>query len=69
MAKTAKRREWTTEHVRELKSLAKLKTPAGKIARSLKRTVGAVRQKAFSMGLSLNSRPTAAKKKATRARR
>ena len=51
-----KRRAWTTVHVRELKSLARKKTPAGKIAKSLKRTEGATRQKAFSIGLSLNSR-------------
>jgi hypothetical protein len=51
-----KRRAWTTEHVRELKSLARKKTPAGKIAKSLKRTEGATRQKAFSIGLSLDSR-------------
>ena len=56
MAKKSKRREWSKDDVRELKSLAKHKTPAPKIARSLKRTVGAIRQKAFAMGLSLNSR-------------
>ena len=42
--------------VRELKTLARKKTPARKIAKSLKRTEGATRQKAFSMGLSLDSR-------------
>ena len=51
-----KRRAWTTEQVRELKTLARKKTPAGKIAKSLKRTEGATRQKAFSIGLSLDSR-------------
>ena len=51
-----KRRAWTTEQVRELKSLARKRTPAGKIAKSLKRTEGATRQKAFSLGLSLDSR-------------
>ena len=56
MAKKAKRREWTAGDVRDLKSLAKKKTPASKIAKSLKRTVGATRQKAFSLGVSLNSR-------------
>jgi hypothetical protein len=57
MAKKAlKRRAWSKDDVRELKSLAKQKTPAPKIARALKRTVGAIRQKAFGMGLSLNSR-------------
>ncbi len=51
-----KRRSWTSVQVRELKSLAKKKTPAKKIAKSLKRTEAATRQKAFSIGLSLNSR-------------
>jgi hypothetical protein len=37
-------------------TLARKKTPAGKIARALKRTEGATRQKAFSLGLSLESR-------------
>jgi hypothetical protein len=55
MAKKAKRREWTASDVRDLKSFAKKKTPAGKIAKSLKRTVGATRQKAFSLGLSLDA--------------
>lgn len=54
--KTA-RRTWTTQHVNTLKSMAKKKVPAGKIAKALKRTEGATRQKAFSMGLSLDSRP------------
>jgi hypothetical protein len=44
------------QNVRELKSLARGKTPAGKIARSLKRTEGATRQKAFALGVSLDSR-------------
>jgi hypothetical protein len=50
------RRVWTSEHVRELKALARKKMPAAKIARALKRTEGATRQKAFSLGLSLDSR-------------
>jgi len=54
--KASKRREWTAEHVRELKLLVRKKTPAPKIARALKRTEGSVRQKALSLGVSLNSR-------------
>ena len=38
------------------KTLARGKTPAGKIAKALKRTEGATRQKAFSLGVSLDSR-------------
>jgi hypothetical protein len=54
--KASKGRAWTSVQVRELKSLARKKTPAGRIAKSLKRTESATRQKAFSMGLSLDSR-------------
>jgi hypothetical protein len=54
--KASKRREWTKDDVRELKTMAKKKTPAPKIARALKRTVGATRQKALALGISLNSR-------------
>jgi hypothetical protein len=57
MAKRAKkRRAWTATEVRELRTLAKKKTTAGKIAKRLRRTEGATRQKAFSLGLSLDSR-------------
>ena len=57
MAKNgSKRREWTKGDVRELKSLARGKTPAGKIAKALKRSEGATRQKAFALGVSLDSR-------------
>jgi hypothetical protein len=47
---------WSAKDVRELKSAAQKKTPARKIAKVLKRTMGATRQKAFSLGLSLDSR-------------
>src|SRR5215470_5387911 len=44
MSKTnGTRRAWTSEQVRTLKTLARKKTPAGKIARALKRTEGVVR--------------------------
>ena len=54
MKNGSKRRAWTPVQVRELKTLARKKTPAKKIAKSLKRTEGATRQKAFSLGLSLD---------------
>ena len=54
--KTGKRRSWSAIDVRTLKSLARKKTAARKIAKKLKRTEGATRQKAFSMGLSLDTR-------------
>jgi hypothetical protein len=57
MAKTKKkRRAWTAAEVRDLKAMAKMITTAGQIAKKLKRTEGATRQKAFSIGLSLDSR-------------
>jgi hypothetical protein len=54
--RSAKRREWTTQDVRELKKLAKHKTPTAKIARALKRTEGATRQKASNLDVSLDTR-------------
>jgi hypothetical protein len=51
------RRAWTSGDIRELKSLARKKTPAPRIARQLKRTEGATRQKASQLGVSLDSRP------------
>ena len=56
MTKKATKRAWTTQDIRTLKTHARRKTPAAKIAKTLKRTQGATRQKAFSMGLSLDSR-------------
>ena len=51
-----KRKPWTKEDLSNLKSMAKNKTPAPKIAKALKRTVGATRQKAFALRVSLDSR-------------
>jgi len=57
MAQQAKkRRSWTAGEIRDLKAMARKKTRAGKIAKKLRRTEGATRQKAFSIGLSLESR-------------
>jgi hypothetical protein len=51
-----KRRAWTAKDVRTLKQLAVKRTRAAKIAQTLKRTEGATRQKALTIGLSLDSR-------------
>jgi hypothetical protein len=51
-----KRRAWTSSELRELKAMARKKTKASQIAKKLKRSTGATRQKAFSIGLSLDSR-------------
>jgi hypothetical protein len=57
------RREWSSRDVRELKTLARQRTPARIIGRRLKRSEGAVRQKAFAMGLSLRARRRASRRK------
>jgi hypothetical protein len=54
--KVAVRNPWTKEDVRELRSHSKAKTPVAKVARALKRTEGAVRQKAKSIGIGLGHR-------------
>ena len=51
-----KRRSWTAKDIRTLKRLAGKRTRAVKIARALRRTEGATRRKAFSLGLSLETR-------------
>jgi hypothetical protein len=55
MAKKVKvlRRPWTKEQLRELKTHSRAKTPVAKIAKAMKRTAGALRQKAFQLGMSL----------------
>ena len=50
------RRAWSKEDVRELKNHSKKKTPVAAISRAMKRTVGALRQQAFKLGLSLGHR-------------
>jgi hypothetical protein len=51
--KTPVRRPWSKEDIRLLKSAAR-KEPAAKIAKALKRTEGATRQKAKSKRISLS---------------
>jgi len=48
------RRPWASEDVKMLKSMAR-KEPASAIAKALKRTEGATRQKATALGVSLNT--------------
>jgi hypothetical protein len=47
---------WTKQHVNDLKSHSKKKTPVTKISKSMKRTPGAIRQKALSLGLPIGHR-------------
>ncbi|MCK1544021.1 hypothetical protein IVA98_05620 [Bradyrhizobium sp. 160] len=56
MAKKTKkpvRREWTLADLRTLKKHSKDRTPVAKIAKELKRTEGALRQKAIVLGIGL----------------
>ena len=50
------RRDWTRDEVKELKKHSKGKTPVKTVSRALKRTPGALRQKAFALGISLGHR-------------
>jgi hypothetical protein len=55
MVKKARRKRvaWSKAHLRELKGHSRAKTPVKKVARAMKRSEGALRQKAFSLGLPL----------------
>jgi hypothetical protein len=53
------KRRWERHELRELKSCARRKVPARRIAKRLKRTEGATRQKAFALRISLESRKRA----------
>ena len=50
------RREWTRDEVKELRKHSKGKTPVKTVSRVLKRTPGALRQKAYALGISLGHR-------------
>jgi hypothetical protein len=52
--KTKKPRPWTKEDVRMLKTMLREKTKTSVIARQLKRTAGATRQKASALGVKLS---------------
>lgn len=47
---------WSKDDVRTLKVHSKSKTPVAKISKEMKRTVGALRQQAFKLSLSLGHR-------------
>ena len=51
-----KRVAWTKQHVSDLKSHSRRKTAVVKIAKLMKRTPGAIRQKAMSLGISVGHR-------------
>ena len=50
------RKPWTKEDVRQLKVHSKTKTPVADVAKAMKRTEAAVRQKAKTIGVGLGHR-------------
>ena len=50
------RREWSAQDERELRRHTKNKTPVKDISKALKRSVGALRQKALHLGIPLGHR-------------
>jgi hypothetical protein len=51
-----KRVAWTKENLRDLKIHSKSKTPVAKISKLMKRSEGAVRQKALALDISIGHR-------------
>jgi hypothetical protein len=61
MAKNKKKarrriRYWSTQDHRDLKAHSKAKTSVAKISKVMKRTVGAIRQKALKLGIAIGHR-------------
>ena len=52
----SKRVAWTKEDVRNLKTHSKSKTPVAKISKLMKRSEGAIRQKALAVDISIGHR-------------
>ena len=50
------RKPWTKEDLRELKAHSKARTPVAQVAKAMKRTEAAVRQKAKTIGIGLGHR-------------
>jgi hypothetical protein len=53
---TPARVPWTKDDVRALKAHSKARTPAAEVAKAMKRTEAAVRQKAKTIGIGLGHR-------------
>jgi hypothetical protein len=51
-----KRVPWTKDDYRALKAHSKAKTPVVKISKQMKRTVAAIRQQAYALGIGLGHR-------------
>jgi hypothetical protein len=58
MAKKVARiiRRWSKEDIRDLKAHSEARTPVAKVAKAMKRTEGAVRQKAKTIPIGLGHR-------------
>jgi hypothetical protein len=54
--KTPVRSPWTKDDIRQLKAYSKAKTPVVEVAKAMKRTEAAVRQKAKTIGIGLGHR-------------
>jgi hypothetical protein len=54
--KTPVRNPWTKEDLQQLKAHSKTRTPVVEVARAMKRTEAAVRQKAKTIGIGLGHR-------------
>ena len=52
----SKRVVWTKENIRDLKAHSKSKTPVAKISKLMKRSEGAIRQKALVLDISIGHR-------------
>jgi hypothetical protein len=51
--KIIKRPRWTKADHRTLKAHSKARTPVVKVSKQMRRTVGALRQQAFNLGIGL----------------
>jgi hypothetical protein len=54
--KTLASNPWTKEDLRQLKAHSKTRTPVVEVAKAMKRTEAAVRQKAKTIGIGLGHR-------------
>jgi len=50
-------RAWTNQEFRDLKKFAKDKVPVATISKAMKRTAGALRQKASALGIAIGHQP------------
>jgi hypothetical protein len=54
--KTPVRSPWTKDDIRQLKTHSNARTPAAEVAKAMKRTEAAVRQKGKTIGIGLGHR-------------